>query len=1025
MSIAELSLKRPVTTIMLFVSMFVIGLIAAVRLPLEALPAISFPGVFINLPYPGSTPEEVERMVLRPAEEALATMSGLKRLQGTARADGATVFVEYSDWDMNVQVAASEARERLDAIRDEFPDDFQRYFVGNWSSADEPILEIHLAGTTDLSQAYDLLEREIQRPLERVDGVAKVEIGGAPPNEVEIAIDPDRLTAHSLNLNELTTRLQSVNFSMAAGEIETNGNRLRVQPVGELQNLDQLRELVINDAGVRLGDIADIELNKERMTTGRQLDGRPSVSLDIFKEREANLVDVSSRVLQELDRIRAQPALEGIEVKVDDNQGEEVTTSLLELAEAGGVGLVLSIAVLFFFLRHWPSTLMVTLAIPICFVMTLGFMYFVGVTLNVLSLMGLLLAVGMLVDNAVVVVESIYQEREKMPDQPMQASIVGTRNVAIALSAGTLCHCIVFVPNLFGETNDISIFMSQIAIAISVSLLASWLVAVSLIPMLSARMKTPPAVRNEAGVIHRLQQRYARFLRWTLNHRGWSVFGILLIIAISLVPMTQTKIEMFGDGGGDEVEIFYEWDDSYTREQMAVEVAKVEHYLDRNRERFHIVQVYSQYREQGWAETEISFDETVEDPTKIGETIGKELPKSARAKLVVGRSNQGGGAGGKVQVELVGDSTETLSALATDIVPILARNPELTDVRIDTGDQNSELKIRVDRERAASFGFSTGDVAQFVSLALRGAQLRDFKREQTEVPVWVRFQGAENYGVEDIASFTVRTADGRTVPLMAMVDVSVQPAATQIRRTNRQTRVTILANLAGETTVPDARKVMEQTMESVAFPPGYSYTFDGSAFESESEAQMQMLFNLVIALVMIYVVMAAVFESLLFPSAIMSCVLFSVFGVFWLFWLTGTAFSVMSFIGILVLMGVVVNNGIVMIEHINNLRRRGLCRTDALVEGSRERLRPIMMTMGTAILAMVPIALSDTQVLGGLTYFPMARAVAGGLAFSTVVSLLFLPTIYAILDDLRNGSARIVRKARGADGIAVGEPGHA
>src|SRR5690606_25535180 len=213
---------------------------------------------------------------------------------------------------------------------------------------------------------------------------------------------------------------------------------------------------------------------------------------------------------------------------------------------------------------------------------------------------------------------------------------------------------------------------------------------------------------------------------------------------------------------------------------------------------------------------------------------------------------------------------------------------------------------------------------------------------------------------------------------------------------------------------------MEQTMESVAFPPGYSYTFDGSAFESESEAQMQMLFNLVIALVMIYVVMAAVFESLLFPSAIMSCVLFSVFGVFWLFWLTGTAFSVMSFIGILVLMGVVVNNGIVMIEHINNLRRRGLSRTDALVEGSRERLRPIMMTMGTAILAMVPIALSDTQVLGGLTYFPMARAVAGGLAFSTVVSLLFLPTSYAILDDLRNGSARIVRKARG--GAVQGQP---
>lgn len=1013
MSIAELSLKRPVTTIMLFVSMVVIGLIAAVRLPLEALPEISFPAIFVQFPYPGSTPQEVERTIVRPAEEALATMSGLERMRSSADADGAFVGVFYSDWDTDVQIAASEARERLDAIRDELPEDLQRFFVGNWSSTDEPILEIHLAGDTDLSRSYDLIEREFQRPLERVDGVAKVEIGGAPANEIEIAIDPDRLLAHGLNLNELAPRLQAVNFSISAGQIEAAGNRLRVQPVGELRDLDQLRNLVINDAGVRLSDIAEVRLKPERMTTGRQLDGRPAIALDIYKERSANLVDVSQRVLAELERIRQQPELRGVQIKVDDNQGEEVTSSLTELAEAGGIGLVLSIAVLFFFLRHWPSTLMVTLAIPICFVMTLGFMYFAGVTLNILSLMGLLLAVGMLVDNAVVVVESIYQEREKYPDQPMKASIIGTRHVAIALSAGTLCHCIVFVPNLFGETTDISIFMTQIAITISVSLLASWLVAVSLIPMLSARMKTPPAVRNEGGIIHRMQRRYARLLRWTLEHRGWSVLGILLIVMVSIVPITQTKVEMFSDDGGDEVEIFYKWNGSYTRQQMAEEVGRVERYLDANRERFHIAQVYSQYREQGWAETEISFEESVDDPSAIGEVISKELPKSARAELGVGRRGGDGGAGGNVQVQLVGDSTQALDALAADIVPILARNPELRDVRVDSGDQNNELVVRVDRERAAAFGFNTQQVSEFVSLALRGAQLREFKRGDTEVPVWVRFEGAESYSAAEIASFTVRAVDGRSVPLMAMVDVAVQPAATEINRENRQTQLTIQANLAGETTIPEAREVMEATLDSVAFPQGYGYSFDGSAFQREQESSQQMMFNMLIALVMIYVVMAAVFESLLFPSAIMSCVLFSIFGVYWLFWITGTTLSMMAFIGILVLMGVVVNNGIVMIEHINNLRRRGMSRTDALVEGSRERLRPILMTMGTAILAMVPIALSDTVVLGGATYFPMARAVAGGLAFSTMVSLLFLPTIYAMLDDLRHGTARVLRRARG------------
>jgi HAE1 family hydrophobic/amphiphilic exporter-1 len=258
---------------------------------------------------------------------------------------------------------------------------------------------------------------------------------------------------------------------------------------------------------------------------------------------------------------------------------------------------------------------------------------------------------------------------------------------------------------------------------------------------------------------------------------------------------------------------------------------------------------------------------------------------------------------------------------------------------------------------------------------------------------------------------------------MAMVDVEVRPAATQIRRANRQTALTITANLAGKTTVPDARKAIKETLDRVSFPAGYSYTFElGGGFD-DGEAMQQMMFNLVIALVMIYVVMAAVFESLLFPSAIMSGVVFSVFGVFWLFWLTGTEFNIMAFIGILVLMGVVVNNGIVMIEHINNLRRRGMSRTDALVEGSRERLRPILMTMGTAILAMVPIAMGSTQMGGeGPAYYPMARAIAGGLAFSTIVSLLFLPTIYAILDDLRSTTSRLVLRARGKSDVVPDAP---
>ncbi|AWH21218.1 MULTISPECIES: efflux RND transporter permease subunit [Stenotrophomonas] len=1023
MSVAEFSIRRPVTTIMCFVSLVVVGLIASFRLPLEALPDISAPFLFVQIPYTGSTPEEVERTIIRPVEESLATMTGIKRMRSSATAEAASIFIEFSDWDRDIAIAASDARERIDAIRSDLPDDLQRYNVFKWSSSDQPVLKVRLASTTDLTTAYDMLDREFKRRIERIPGVARVDITGAPPNEVEIAIDPNRLNAHGLSINELSERLRTLNFSISAGQIDDNGQRVRVQPVGEITDLQEMRDLVINATGLRLGDIADVRLKPARMNYGRRLDGNPAVGLDIYKERSANLVEVSRAALAEVEAIRAQDSMRDVQIKVIDNQGKAVTSSLLELAEAGAVGLILSVTVLFFFLRHWPSTLMVTLAIPICFTITLGFMYFAGVTLNILTMMGLLLAVGMLVDNAVVVVESIYQERERMPGQPRLASIIGTRNVAIALSAGTLCHCIVFVPNLFGETNNISIFMAQIAITISVSLLASWLVAVSLIPMLSARMATPKLVHSQTGVIARLQHRYAQLLDWSLRHRGWSLLGIVLVVLVSLVPMKLTKVDMFGGEGGKDIFIGYMWKGAYTYRQMSEEVGRVEAWIEENRERLHVQQVYSWYSEQEGSSTVVTLDEKhAKDIKALQEEIRKGLPKSARTDYFVGNQGGDGGGGGNqgVQVQLVGDSSTLLQEIGQEVLPLLAQRSELRDVRIDNGEKGGELKVHVDRERAAAFGFNAEQVASFVGLALRGAPMREFRRGDNEVPVWVRFAGAEQSSPEDLAGFSVRTGDGRSVPLLSLVSVDVGSSATQIGRTNRQTTLTIKANLAEKITAPDGRKAIEAVLKPMNFPAGYGYSFDGGDYGNDDEAMQQMVFNLLIALVMIYVVMAAVFESLLFPAAIMSGVLFSIFGVFWLFWITGTSFGIMSFIGILVLMGVVVNNGIVMIEHINNLRRGGMGRTQALVEGSRERLRPIMMTMGTAILAMVPISLTNTQMFGdGPEYAPMARAIAGGLAFSTVVSLLFLPTIYALLDDLRNAAVRLIRRARGLDKTAA------
>ncbi len=1026
-SLAQLSLQRPVTATMFFVSMVLIGLIAAFRLPLEENPDIQAPFVFVSIPYPGSTPEEVERTITRPAEEALATLSGIKRMNSTSRADGASVFIEFA-WSRDVEIAASEARERIDAIRSELPSDLQRFFVLKFATSDEPVLRVRFAGDadTDVTRSYTLLDREIKRPLERLAGVARVDISGVSPPEVEIAISSDRLSAHGLSLNDLATRLQSANFSVSAGEIDDGSRRIRVQPVGELQSLEQIRELVIAGGGVRLKDVAEVRLKPGRIDYGRRLDGKPAVGLDIFKERSANLVDVAGRIFDRLGVIAATPEFKGIQFKVISDQAKGVTSSLSELAKAGALGSLLSIAILFFFLRHWPSTLMVSLAIPLCFVMTLGVMYFLDMSLNVISMMGLLIGVGMLVDNAVVVTESIYQYREKYPDDPVRCAIEGTRGVQLAVSAGTLTSIIVFIPNLFGERNFISLYLSQVAITITVSMLASWLVAVSLIPMISARIKAPARGFASGGVIRRIQDGYARGLRWSLAHRGISVLAIMVIVGISIVPAKLTKIDMFPQNFGREFEMYYKWKGAYPLDQLSGEVAKVENYLDAHRKEHQITQVYSWFSEQGWAGTRVKLAESTEDTggaplrrtEELIEEIRTAIPRLATAEVGLNGNGGGGGPGEGMRVSLIGDSAQTLKELADTVVAGLSKVPELRDVRADTGDESSELAVTVNRDRAALYGFSAQDVASYIGIALRGAPLREFRSGDTEVPMWIRFDNVEDQRVDDLRNFNLRRPDGAMIPLMSLIDVRVQRGATQIQRTNRQTALDIQAALVDGKTLPEARKAMEAALKGMRFPPGYSYSF-GGRFDDDDDAGKRMGFNTLLALVMIVVVMAALFESLLFPLAIVSGVAFSALGVFWFFAITGTTFSIMASIGILVLMGVVVNNGIVMVEHINNLRRSGMSRTDALVAGSRERLRPILMTMGTTVLGMFPLCLEGPQLGGdGPPYFPMARAIVGGLVFSTVVSLLFLPTIYAILDDLSARTKALVSRARKAAPLA-------
>jgi HAE1 family hydrophobic/amphiphilic exporter-1 len=466
---------------------------------------------------------------------------------------------------------------------------------------------------------------------------------------------------------------------------------------------------------------------------------------------------------------------------------------------------------------------------------------------------------------------------------------------------------------------------------------------------------------------------------------------------------------------------------------MSGEIAKVEAFFEARREKYQLKQIYVFFGEQGFAGVRLTlkddgyscntvlsqvlmavrirdYDKCLRAPDDIQEQIRGELPKLARAQLRFGGNNGPGGGSNTdktVQITLQGDSGEKLAEIGNQLLPLFARLPELRDVRLDLGDVNSEVRVEVDRERAAAFGFSTREVAQYIGIALRGTPLREFRNGDQEIPVWVRFAGAEQFRIQAMSALNLRRADGSTVPLMSVVNVRIEQAPSQIGRSNRATTLSITANLAPGVEMDKAQKAIDELKSTIQLEPGYSIGL-GEDFNFGQDAMMQMMVNTGLAFCLIFILMAGIFESLMQPLAILGSVLFSILGVGWLFTLTGTTFSIMAFIGILVLMGVVVNNGIVLVEHINSHRRGGAHRDEALTAGCRERLRPILMTMGTTILGMLPLCFGTTGIGGdGPPYYPMARAIAGGLAFSTVVTLLFLPTWYATLDDMFHWLVRV------------------
>lgn len=1009
MNLTALSLRRPVTTIMFFVCVTVIGIIGADRLRLEFLPDIEFPAVLVVVPYRNSTPEDVERRITRPVEEALATLSGIERMRSETNGEGLNLFVQF-DWGEDLAIKGVEARDRIDAIRENLPRDLERIQIQKFDAGSLPVLTLRVSGQIDLSGAWDRLDRCLKRRIERLPGVSKVELYGVEPRQVRIELHADRVAAHAVDLRLLGEQLQRANFALTAGSFIEAGRRYYVKPEGRFDSIEAIRALVIDERGLRLGDLADIVYAGPARTFGRHLDGRYAVGVNVYKETGANLVEVADRTLREIEAVRALPEMQGVTLYVMENTGANVRKALADLVEAGLIGALLSVLVLYLFLRDAMMTMIVALSVPLSLCMTLGAMFFMGYTLNILTLMGLMLSVGMLVDNSVVVTESIFRTRAELAD-PQAATLLGVSRVGLAVTLGTLTTGIVFLPNVFGEQNDITTYLSHVAVTICVSLAASLLVAVTLIPQLTTRLTRSSG--QGAAWMRKLSQRYAIWLTWTLRHPGLSALFIVVVLASVAIPAWLVKLELFPRDQGSRLVLQYNVNNVYRLDKVEAAVSTIEQYLLQNRKRFELESVYS-YFDLGRAESTLLLRdaELRERSTEaIEEDIRRNLPRIAIGEP--GFETSRAGSGEKLSVQIYGESSENIRKVAREAERVLRAAPGLNDVRLKLEANDIEVRVRVDRDKARLYGLSSQQVADVVAGAMRGLELRPYRTGTGEVDLVLMFRTEDRLDLDALRQLPLITPGGERVALAALAELSLGEVAGRVEREDRQVSLTIEFGTAERVTAVEARKQIERVLGAMQFPPGYGWGF-GRAFDDEQESMKVMVQNMVLAVACIYLVMAALFESVLAPSAILSGILFSFVGVWWFFLATGTDFSFMAMIGMLVLMGVVVNNGIVLVDHVNQLRAAGMVREQALIEGSRDRLRPILMTAATTILGMVPLAIESVSAggHGAPPYHPMARAVIGGLLFATVVSLIVLPTIYLALEDLGDWGRRVLHRAR-------------
>ena len=1020
MNIARFSVHRPVFTTMVVLIVIILGGISLSHLPVDLMPDISYPTLSISTSYESASPEEIEELVTLPVEQAMAAVPGVEEVSSVSTEGNSNVRVSFT-WGTDLDAAANDIRDRLDRVIPRLPEDADRPSLRKFDPASFPILILGASSKLDPIQTRRILEDDIKYRIERVPGVAALDIWGGLEREIHVDINPEKIKALEISLNQVINRIRTANITLPAGTIETGNFEVALRTPGEYKSLEQLRNTTVavyEGSPVRLWEVADVTDAWARIRRIVRVNGETGIRLSISKQSGTNTVEVARRVLGELENIdRDIPQIKIIPI-IDTS--EYIQRSISNVGSAAMFGGLFAVFVLLLFLRNIRSTLIIAAAIPISIIATFMMVYFGGFTLNIMTLGGLALGVGMLVDNAIVVLENIYRMRENKI-APDVAAIRGTEEVTGAIIASTLTTLAIFLPLVFIR-GMAGVMFTQLAFVVSFALFCSLGVALTLIPMLTSRFMRPSNMvvtdreslghklfRITGDAFRRLELGYKRLLSVALEHRFivLAVAFLMLVGSLALVPLIGIELMPQSDEG--EVRVSAEMEVGTRLAVVDKTMRMIEDVV--SREVPEIESVVTSMGGSGWrgggghtGNLRISLKPQAER-SRSSEEIAADLRNKLSAvpgAVIRTRAGQGlfmlrrmGGGGERVEVEIRGYDLDAADAIALRVKDIIEEVPGVTDAQISRDIGAPERVITVDRVKAEAMKIAVQDIAETLQTVISGRNSGYYREAGDEFTIRVKLKEAEQRSLREILELTISNQDGQPVVLRNIVSFDPRTGPVQIERKDQERLVTVRANTTGR----DMGSILDDIrheLQRVPVPRGMSINFGGD-YEEQQEAFFELAIGLFLALVLVYMVMACLYESLRDPFVVMFSVPLAIIGVMLMLFLTNTTFNMQSFIGCIMLAGIVVNNAILLVDYTNLLRREEKMELrEAIMEAGRRRLRPILMTALTTIIGLMPLALGLGE--GGEAQAPMARTVIGGLLSSTLITLVVVPVVYSIFE---------------------------